>query len=175
MTHNNDKKGVSAAQATIISAIISAVFGPLILYGTVHLIELRNSEAKQRSSEAVKQSPSLPAKEVSLDMLGITPGAEGAGCTPLGKLQLCWGNAAFTPRNDPNTPVCDFALKFKTPFASPPSVTTSMQGKTSGFAYAVYSQVVVNDGITGAGLEVLRRASPEPVVVSYFAIGQPTP
>jgi hypothetical protein len=169
--HKNDgaeknKKGLSSAQATILAATISAIIGPIAVYGAIHFFEHRATEAVRNAS------PSSP-REVPPEMLGIAPAAEGSGCSPVGKLQLCWGNAAFKPRNDPSVPVCDFALTFKMPFAASPSVTTAMQGQTSGFAYAVYSQDVTPIGITGAGLEVRLRPSDQPVIVSYFAIGLP--
>jgi hypothetical protein len=173
MTAAGQRLGVSAAQATIIAAIISAIIGPSVVAFVKNRkpnIPVNPPSVAKDFKETPRQPERAPLSEV---IEGVPGGMEARGCAPLGRLQICWGNAKFNPRNDAATPVCDFAMAFARPFAAKPSVTVALQGETSGYAYAVYSQQVTTGGISGGGLEVLRRASNEPVVVSYVAIGLP--
>ncbi len=190
----NEKKRLSVAQAMILAALITATG---LIVNTIVDDASKEKLAKDIANHQQNPKPlddKGPPEEVKYDQgktatkdisglpkrsatagQSFPKGTTNPGCALFGDLQLCWGNVAFTPRNDPKVPVCDFAMTFERPFAAPPSVTTSMQGQTSGFAYAVYSQQVTSAEITGSGLEVLRRASPETVVVSYVAIGPPVP
>lgn len=95
-----------------------------------------------------------------------------SGYMQIGDTLFCWGYATFKPTNNPNYPLFDFSFTFPKPFKGIPTVTTGLNGKTSGYAYAVYSHKATETQFGGASLEVLRRASNEPVVMNYFAIGK---
>lgn len=83
--------------------------------------------------------------------------------------QICWGRAELGTTGGH---VRTFNITFELPFAEAPVVTTSIDAKSIGYAYAIYNSAVTDKNYTGDVVEIQFRPNTAPVTFSYMAIGK---
>jgi hypothetical protein len=96
--------------------------------------------------------------------------SSGSAFLPDGTL-VCWGQAELTDGSGGDSR--GFAFKFKDPFAASPTVTTGINAKSGGYAYAVYNFQLTEELYAGRVVEIEYRKTSIPVTMHYFAIGLP--
>ena len=92
------------------------------------------------------------------------------GCQQLGEKLLCWGRAELVSSD---THTRGFVFDFHTPFAGAPVITSNIDVKSGGYAFAIYDSQTTEQTYRGSIVEVQFRPNSSPVTMSYIAIGRP--
>jgi hypothetical protein len=116
-----------------------------------------------------EQTPKLPT-EISGKSVGSASAVSDTDCRILADVLICFGRSELKSSSDHTR---SFDFKFKKSFAGIPSISTSIDVKSSGYAFALYDSKLDENSYTGTLVEIEYRANPSPVTMSYIAIGRP--
>jgi hypothetical protein len=159
---NNTPQLEKPRRSKVPVAITAAVIGAIGVVVGSTLPEILRDYFPPRQKQTLPSPEQIPSPP---------PNTQSAGSTRLpGGILMCWGQVELTKGSGTNWR--EFEFKFPEGFAAAPTVTTGIDAKGSGYAFAIYNYKLTEDIYTGQIAEIMARNNSVPVMMHYLAIGR---